>query len=103
MQPFRFIWGGILKPLKIWLDQFVAEGVLISDSSCDFASPLVIVNKNDSRIRMDVDYREVNMLLEATANQLPYQPTLFQRLGGQFYTKVDNCASWKTAQRSPQS
>ena len=77
-----YIRDGILKPLKILLDQFVAEGVLISDSSCDFVVPLVIVNKKDSRIRMAVGYREVNMLLEAKANQLPYQPTLFQRLGG---------------------
>ena len=36
---------------------------------------------------MALDYREVNMQLEPTANQLPYQPTLFQRLGA---TKVDN-------------
>ena len=40
---------------------------------------------------MAVDYREVNMQLEATANQLPHQPTLFQRLEGQrFNAKVDN-------------
>jgi len=60
---------------------------LISDSSCDYASPFVIVNKN----RMAVDYREVNMQLEATANQLPYQPTFFQILSRQpFYAKMDN-------------
>ena len=64
------------------LDQFVSEGVFISDSSCNFASPLVIVNKKDGGICMAVDYHEVNMQLEATANQLPYQPNLFQRLGG---------------------
>ena len=34
---------------------------------------------------MAVDYRDVNMQLEPTANQLPYQPSLFQRLGGQFF------------------
>ena len=91
MQPYRFIRGGVLKPLKTMLDQFVSEGVLIPDSSCDFASPSVIVNKKDGGIRMAFDYREVNMQLDATANQLPYQPTLFQRLGGQrFYVKVDN-------------
>ena len=73
------------------LDQYVSEGVLISDSSCDFASHLVIVSKYDGGIRIDVDYREVNMQLEATANQLPYQPALFHRLRGQrFYAKVDN-------------
>ena len=42
-------------------------------------------------IRMAVDYREVNLQLETTANPLPYQPSLFQRLGGQhFFAKVDN-------------
>ena len=85
MQPCRFIQDGILKPLKTMLEaQFVSEGVLISDSSCDFASPLVIVNKRDGGIRMAVDYREVNMQLEATANQLPYQPTFFRDWGATF-------------------
>ena len=69
MQPCRFIRDGILKPLKTMLDQFVCESVLISNSSYDFASPLVIVNKRDDGIRMAVDYREANMQLEATANQ----------------------------------
>ena len=49
-----------------------------------FASPLVIVNKKDEGIRMVFDYREVNLELKSTANQLPYQPSFFQRLGGQF-------------------
>ena len=31
---------------------------------------------------MAVD-REVDLQLESTANQLPYQPSLFQRLSGQ--------------------
>ena len=75
MQHCRFIRDGNLKPLKTMLDQFVSEGVLISDSSCDFASPLVIANTTDCGIHMAVDYREVNMQLEATANQLPYQRT----------------------------
>ena len=63
------------------LDQFVSERVLIPDSSCDFACPVVIVNKQDGGICMNDDYREVNMQLESTANQLPHQPILFQRLG----------------------
>ena len=80
-----------MRPLKEMIDQFVFEGVLVPHNSCDFASPLVIVNKKDGGIRMAVDYREVNLQLESTANQLPYQPSLFQRLGGQqFFAKVDN-------------
>ena len=47
MQPRRFIRDGVLKPLKTMLDQYVSEGVLIPDSSCNFASPLVIVDKKN--------------------------------------------------------
>jgi hypothetical protein len=40
---------------------------------------------------MAVDYREINLQLDGTANQLPYQPMLFQKLGGQkYFAKVDN-------------
>ena len=45
MQPCRFVREGIMRPLKEMIDQFVSEGVLVSNNSCDFASPLVIVNK----------------------------------------------------------
>ena len=67
-----------MRPLRELLDQFVSDGVLVQDNSCDFASPLVIVNMKDGGIRMAVAYREVHMHLETTENQLPYQPTLFQ-------------------------
>ena len=40
---------------------------------------------------MAVDYREVNLQLDGTANQLPYQLMLFQKLGGQkYFAKVDS-------------
>ena len=77
MQPCRFVREGTLRQLKELLDQFVSEGVLIPDNSCDFASPLVIVQKKEGGIRMAVDYREVNLQLDGTANQPPYQPMLF--------------------------
>ena len=62
-QPCRFVREGILRPLKELLDEFVSEGILVSDNSCDFASPLDIVNKRRWGIRMAVAYREVNMQL----------------------------------------
>jgi len=74
-------------PHKKLLDQFVS---VIPDDSCNFSSPLVIVQKKEGGICMTVDYREVN-LLDGTANQLPYQPMLFQKLGGQkYFAKVEN-------------
>jgi len=78
------------------LDQFVSERVLIPDSSCDFGSPLVFVNKKDDGIRMAVDYLEVNMQLESTENQFPYQPILFQRIGRARLIEsiVDHEGSW---------
>ena len=53
MQPWSFFWDGTLKTM---LDQFVSERVLILDSSCDFASPLVNVNSKGGRICMSMDY-----------------------------------------------
>ena len=60
MQPCRFIRSDILGPLKVKIDQFVTEGVLIPDISFSHASPLVIVHKKEGGIRMAVGYREVN-------------------------------------------
>ena len=41
MQPCRFIRSDILVPLKALIDQFVSEGVLVSDIFCTYASPSV--------------------------------------------------------------
>ena len=45
MQPCRFVRKDILISLRELIDQFVSEGVLVPDSSCSHASPLVIVPK----------------------------------------------------------
>ena len=65
-------------PLKVMIDQFVSEGVLIPDISRSHASPLV-VHKKEGGIRIAVDYREVNQFLRVSANQLPYQDMLIQQ------------------------
>ena len=56
MQPCWFIRSNILGSLKVMIDQFVSEGVLIPDISCSHASPLVIVHKKEAGIRMAIDY-----------------------------------------------
>ena len=48
MQPCR---EGIIGPLSELLDQFVSKGVF-PDRTCEFACPLVIVQKNEGDIRM---------------------------------------------------
>ena len=71
-------------PLKALIDQFVSEGVLISDISCTHACPLVIVHKKEGGIRMVVYYGEVNQYLRVSANQVPYQDMLFQLILNDF-------------------
>jgi hypothetical protein len=69
----------------------LAEGVLLPDNTCGFASRLVVVHKEEGGIRMALDYREVNTQLDTTTNQLPFQKTLFQQLGDQrYFAKIDN-------------
>jgi hypothetical protein len=91
MQPCRFVRSPVLEQLRELIDQFESQGVLVRDASCEFASPLVIVPKPDGSIRMAVDYREVNTFIRGTANQLPFQPLLFQTMGGsRYFAKMDN-------------
>ena len=40
----------------------------------------MMVHKKDGGILIAVNYREVNKQLQSTANQLPYQPSLYHRL-----------------------
>ena len=47
MKPCRFIRSDILGSLKVMIDEFVSEGVLISNISCSHVSPLVIVHKKE--------------------------------------------------------
>jgi len=88
MQPCRLVREGTLRQLKELLDQFVSEGVLIPDNSCDFASPLVIVQKKEGGIRMAVDYHEVNLQLDGTAITIPAHAIPYS--GQKYFPKVDN-------------
>jgi hypothetical protein len=63
MQPCRYVKPSILRELKELIDQFVAEGVMVADNDCTFASPKVVVHKKNGGIWMAVDYREVNQRL----------------------------------------
>ena len=99
-----FVRKDILISLRELIDQFVSEGVLVPDSSCSHASPLVIVPKKEGGIRIAVDYREVNQFLKVSANQLPYQNMLFQQLSGQkFNAKIDNLWGYHQLKLSDES
>jgi hypothetical protein len=91
MQPCRFIKQKLLQTVREELDRLESWGVIEKVEGAEMASPLVVVPKPDGKIRLAVDYRELNNIIIETAHQLPYQQTLFECLAGKrYYAKLDN-------------
>lgn len=89
--PCRYISPRLLEQVKIELDKLIDMGILVRTKSTLMASPLVIVPKPDGNIRLAVDYRSLNELIEYEAATIPYQKQLFPCLQNrQYYGKVDN-------------
>ena len=63
---------------------------IIRESNSRFASPIVIVKKNDGSNRICVDYRKLNKLTVADPEPMITADDLFQRLAkSKYYTKID--------------
>ena len=58
---------------------------IIKPSTSEWASPIVLVPKKDGTIRMCVDYRRLNSVVEADAYPIPRIDELIDRLGGAKY------------------
>ena len=68
MQPCQFVREIIHRPLKdCWINSFLKVFWSVTILAI-LPPPLVIVNNKEGGIRMAVDYREVNLQLETTAN-----------------------------------
>jgi hypothetical protein len=91
MQPCRFIQPGLLQQVREEIDRLEHWKVLEKAEGIESASPLVVVPKPDGKIRLAVDYRQLNQIIHPTAHQLPFQQTLFECLAGnRYYAKLDN-------------
>ena len=63
---------------------------VIRESNSQFASPIVIVKKEDGSDRICVDYRKLNKLAVADSKPITTAEDLFQRLGkSKYYSKID--------------
>ena len=71
------------------LQEYVGQGI-IEPCSSTFWSQVLMVKKQDGKLRLCVDYRVLNKLLKHEGWQLPNINELLRKLGGkQFFGKVD--------------
>ena len=63
---------------------------IISPSSSEWASPMVLVNKKDGTVRLCVDYRRLNAASAAEAYPLPRIDDIIDQIGrAQYLTTID--------------
>ena len=64
---------------------------IISPSSSEWASPMVLVKKKDETVRLCVDYRKVNAASAAEAYPLPRIDDIINQIGrAQYLTTIDH-------------
>lgn len=71
------------------MELWTSEGI-IKPSISEYASPIVVVRKKDGSIRVCVDFRELNELIECPHFPLPLIDDILDALQGtQFFTTLD--------------
>ena len=82
-QPYRLPYAH-RKNVEQELEKMQAAGI-ITPSSSEWASPVVLVSKKDGTMRMCVDYRKLNSVSSADAYPMPRIDELLDRFGGAKY------------------
>ena len=90
-QTVRYLAPNIMLQLKLELERLQREGILVPCNTAIGCSPLVIVPKPDGNIRMAVDYRQLNTIIEDFAGNIPGMKSLFPYLANKcYFAKLDN-------------
>jgi len=90
-QPSRYLSPDLLLKVKQEIERLVELQILERTNTAEGASPLVIVPKTDGTIRMTTDFRDLNLNIKYTANQIPNMRAKFPFLAGmQWFVKIDN-------------
>jgi len=78
-----------LNTLKTYLDEMLAQGK-ITHSQSPAGAPILFVPKPDGRLRLCVDYRQLNKLTILDKYPLPLMSELRDRVAGAtIFTKLD--------------
>ena len=88
LPPYR-ITHALRQDVRRELEEMLDHGI-IEHSSSDWASPLVIVRKKDSSLRLCVDYRRLNSHSKADAYPMPWVDDLIDLVAGSPYITTLN-------------
>lgn len=75
--------------LKLQLDELLAKGY-IRPSKSPYGAPVLFVGKKDEKLRLCVDYRDLNKATMKNRYPLPRIDDIFNRLGGaRWFSRID--------------
>lgn len=93
-QPVRLILFAVRQEVTRQPQQMQEDGI-IHPSNSPWASPIILVKKKDSGLRLCVDYRALNSVTKADRYPLPRIADLLDRLGrSRFFTTLDLAAGF---------
>ncbi|KAH7707236.1 gagpol and env protein precursor [Aphelenchoides avenae] len=102
-QPGRPVPLALHRPLKEMLELYWQMGV-IKPSKSAWSSPVVLVRKKDSSLRMCVDYRRLNKVIKLLQYPMPNINVMLQSLvGKKFFTTCDLHSGYWQIPLSPQA
>ena len=100
-QCHRWIPPNQLTEVKEHLEDLLEKGV-IKPSQSNYASPIVLVGKKNSALRLCVDYRELNCKVKRDAYPLPRIDESLDILGGaKYFSTIDLASAYNQVEVDP--
>ena len=88
-QPYRRILPSQFKEVKEHLGKLLKRGI-IRESQSSYASPIVLARKANGKLRLCVDYRQLNQKLVKDAHPLPrFEDTVDHLSGSDLFSTID--------------
>ena len=100
-QPYRRVPPYLWEELKNHIQDLLQKGI-ITESTAEFASPIVIVRKKSGGIQMCVDFRKINQKVKRDSYPLPrIQESLESLNGAKYFSTLDLTAAYNQVGMEP--